>query len=81
MFETKEEHDKLESTYREIFESVSNKKNWKEPTRSLIYETREKAEFGLRALTYFCGGAELFHDTRDNVYNVSSRGYYYYIGA
>jgi hypothetical protein len=50
-------------------------------TGELIYESHKEAERVVRALTFFCGGAEIHYDKDDDVWVVSSRGYYHYVGA
>jgi hypothetical protein len=65
-----------QAEFRRLFETVEDKANWKNPTRIRKCETRAEAEALADAITFFCGGAEVGSDNE-----VSSRGYYFYVGA
>jgi hypothetical protein len=72
--------DTIVKKYRRIFQSVSNEKGWKLPTKPVTVRNLKDAEFMMEAISYFVGGAEL-KDNKDGTWTIESRGYYHYIGA
>lgn len=70
---------KREAKYREIFEKVASKVNWKLPTRPVTVNTREEAARIMACIIYFVGGTEMEKNGQE--YTVFSKGYYHYIGA
>lgn len=65
---------------REIFEIVQSEKYWKFSTKPVKVLSEMTANKILDAITYFVGGAEI-DKVADNVFVITSKGYYYYIGA
>jgi len=59
---------------------VTNTKNWKLATKPIWVRTRDTAEKVAAAIAFFMGGAEI-DEWCSNSYVVTSKGYYYYVGA
>jgi len=80
-----EEGKKLELTdvtgwsREQIFNYVKNKENWKKPTNPIRVKAGQKEKVS-EAICYYVGGVE-FKDLKDGTWLITSRGYYYYIGA
>lgn len=66
-------------TRKQILDHVKDKENWKKPTSEIRVKADQKDKV-LDALSYYLGGAEA-KDLKDGTWVISSRGYYYYIGA
>lgn len=68
-----------------LFNEVKDDKNWKMPSKAKICITKNEADEYVDALKWFTGGAETEemegHGPIHTAWKVTSRGYYFYIGA
>ncbi len=72
--------DEEEKEFREVFDFLKNKDNWKFPTKTFTTPNLDLAGEIADALIFFTGGAEVSF-IGDRVVEVSSKGYYHYIGT
>jgi len=73
--------EKIPDKEREaIINKYKNKENWKYPTQAAVVETEKEAQKIADVLTYYLGGAEIIPSPSGR-FIVTSKGYYYYIGA
>lgn len=63
-----------------IIKKYQNKENWKNPPTIAVARTEEDARKIADVFTYYLGGAEIT-PTPAGEFRVTSKGYYYYIGA
>ncbi len=63
-----------------IIKKYQNKENWKNPPTIAVARTEEDARKIADVFTYYLGGAEIT-PTPAGQFKVTSKGYYYYIGA
>lgn len=70
----------LQAQRQLVFNMVSNRKNWKLPTKPFRAETESQRDMVVDAITHFAGGAESVKNP-DGSYRITSKGYYHYIGA
>lgn len=68
------------ANYHAAIKDYLDKDNWKMPTKPFFTESPLEADFQEMALQYFLGGSERETFT-DGKIKVTSRGYYWYIGA
>lgn len=76
---------------KQIFELVQNPLHWKEPTIPAIVKGMGNARLLADAIIFFVGGAEIetvriknglaVEGYRTGIFQVTSKGYYHYIGA
>lgn len=63
---------------RKLFKRQANKQNWKDPPKPFLGNLVQANKM-VAAFDFFLGGSET-KQTRDG-FIITSRGYYYYIGA
>jgi len=76
----REDDDLKQIFYGFVFDSIKNKKNWKEPTEgALETEDWQTALLLADAITHFVGGSWII--SSKNHFYIWSKGYYEYVGA
>lgn len=83
--------DKEEKEFREVFDLLKNKENWKLPTKEFTTTNYKLAGMVADALTFFTGGAEICLvgegiigfglNVSNALITVSSKGYYHHLGV
>jgi hypothetical protein len=63
-----------------IFNLVANSEYWKKPTTPAIVSTVAQADKLAQVITYYLGGAEI-DKVCENIYVVTSKGYYHYMSG
>jgi len=62
-----------------IMKNYQNKKNWKDPPKPVFVTDEKQARKIADVFTYYLGGAEI--TPAKGGFTITSKGYYYYIGA